>query len=161
MNVEYEIDLYAKKTDQRVQFNKEAKNKFMAYAISNDALWTGNFRDLSSAITRLCTLADSSRITLTDVNDEIERLTLIWQPTEKQQTSSILLRYLSNEQISSLDNFDINQLTYTLTICQQHKSMAAAGRQLFNVSRTLKSQSNDSSRLQKYLGKFGIKWADI
>ncbi|MBE0366995.1 hypothetical protein PAUR_a0281 [Pseudoalteromonas aurantia 208] len=39
--------------------------------------------------------------------------------------------------------------------------MASAGRALFDVSRTLKTQQNDSSRLQKYLQKFGIKWADV
>lgn len=39
--------------------------------------------------------------------------------------------------------------------------MATAGRELFNVSRTLKSQVNDSSRLQKYLHKFGLKWGDL
>lgn len=32
---------------------------------------------------------------------------------------------------------------------------------IFNVSRTLKVQANDSSRLQKYLAKFGLKWGDI
>jgi len=160
-NIDYEVDLYAKKMGRRVQFNKEAKSTFINFATSNEALWTGNFRDLSSAITRLCTLADSSRITVEDVNDEIKRLKQAWYPYNQQSSSNVLLHYLEKTQVDTLDDFDINQLGYVLTICQQHNSMASAGRELFNVSRTLKSQINDSSRLQKYLSKFGLKWSDI
>jgi transcriptional regulatory protein RtcR len=161
VNVDYEIDLFAKKTGHRVQFNKEAQSTFIGFSTSNEALWSGNFRDLSSAITRLCTLADSSRITVDDVADEIERLKRAWNPTDQQSTENNLYRYLSKEQVDNLDTFDANQLNYVLNICQRHNSMASAGRELFDVSRTLKSQPNDSSRLQKYLSKFGLKWTDL
>ena len=72
-----------------------------------------------------------------------------------------LSNYLPIEQVEQLDKFDANQLSYVLDVCQRHNSMASAGRELFDVSRTLKSQPNDSSRLQKYLSKFGLKWGDI
>jgi len=160
-NVDYEIDLFAQKTGQRVLFNKEAKNSFISFSTSNEAAWSGNFRDLSSAITRLCTLADSSRITNEDVEEEIERLKLAWNPSDQQSKTNNLNNYLSKEQIDQLDQFDARQLSYVLGVCQQHNSMASAGRVLFDVSRTLKSQPNDSSRLQKYLSKFGVKWTDI
>jgi transcriptional regulatory protein RtcR len=161
VNVDYEIDLFAKKTGHRVQFNKEAQSTFIGFSTSNEALWSGNFRDLSSAITRLCTLADSSRITVDDVADEIERLKRAWNPSDQQSTDNILYKYLPKEQVENLDTFDANQLNYVLDTCQRHNSMASAGRELFDVSRTLKSQPNDSSRLQKYLSKFGLKWSDL
>jgi transcriptional regulatory protein RtcR len=161
VNVDYEIDLFAKKTGHRVQFNKEAQSTFIGFSTSNEALWSGNFRDLSSAITRLCTLADSSRITVDDVEEEVERLKRAWNPSGQQSTSNILYKYLPKEQVENLDTFDANQLRYVLDTCQRHNSMASAGRELFDVSRTLKSQPNDSSRLQKYLSKFGLKWVDI
>jgi transcriptional regulatory protein RtcR len=160
-NVDYEIDLFAQKTGHRVQFNKEAKNSFISFSTSNEATWSGNFRDLSSAITRLCTLADSSRITNDDVEEEIERLKLSWNPSGQQSNTNNLNNYLSKEQIDQLDQFDARQLSYVLDVCLRHNSMASAGRELFDVSRTLKSQPNDSSRLQKYLSKFGLKWGDI
>ncbi|QIJ86943.1 AAA family ATPase [Vibrio coralliilyticus OCN008] len=160
-NVDYEIDLYAQKSGQRVQFNKEAKHAFISFAISNEALWTGNFRDLSSAITRLCTLADSSRISVDDVKDEIERLKRSWYPTRQQSKLTHLEECLSAAEVEQLDQFDANQLNFVLSVCRRHSSMASAGRELFNVSRTLKAQTNDSSRLQKYLAKFGLKWADL
>ncbi|WP_199609635.1 RNA repair transcriptional activator RtcR [Flocculibacter collagenilyticus] len=160
-NIDYELDRYAQITGQRVQFNKEAKLAFVDFATSNKALWTSNFRDLSSAITRLCTLADSSRITAVDVTDEIERLNVAWFDTEQPSTATSLANYLSPEAIAQLDHFDANQLSFVLGVCEHHNSMASAGRELFNVSRTMKSQPNDSSRLQKYLGKFGLKWRDL
>jgi transcriptional regulatory protein RtcR len=68
---------------------------------------------------------------------------------------------LEPSQRSALDEFDAHQLNYVLAICQQNKSMASAGRALFNISRDNKSSSNDSSRLQKYLAKFSLKWSEI
>ena len=161
INIDHEMRVFAQKTGQRIQFNKEAEQRFIAFSISNEALWSGNFRDLSSAITRLCTLADSSRITMMDVQEEIDRLKQVWGSSESHTLTCHLYKYLTEAQIQGLDKFDVNQLNYVLTICEQHNSMASAGRALFDVSRTLKSQVNDSSRLQKYLSKFGLKWADI
>lgn len=160
-NVDYEIDLFTHKSGQRVQFNKEAKNTFINFATSNEAVWTGNFRDLSSAITRLCTLADSSRISVDDVKDEIERLKRSWYPASQNIRLKNLEECLSAEQIERLDQFDAHQLSFVLSVCKRHNSMASAGRELFDISRTMKSQPNDSSRLQKYLAKFELKWADI
>ncbi len=160
-NIDYEIDLYAQKMGERVRFNKEAKTLFERFALSERALWSGNFRDLSSAITRLCTLADSSRIAVSDVQEEIQRLEQNWYAGEQVSGDKNLDRYLSKAQLAELDTFDINQLNYVLTICARHSSMAAAGRELFNVSRTKKSQVNDSTRLQKYLAKFGLSWRQI
>lgn len=48
--------------------------------IINEALWSGNFRDLSSAITRIFTLADSSRITI----DNVDGLKHTWNPSSQQ-----------------------------------------------------------------------------
>lgn len=164
-NIEFELEQYSRKTGQRVQFNKEARQAFVRFAQSPDALWTGNFRDLSAAITRLCTLADSSRISLADVNEEISRLSLSWRnPDAEQQpetNSDLLLSYFSSQQLTHIDMFDQLQLKAVLHVCQQSASMAAAGRVLFNFSRDQKNSSNDSARLQKYLARFGLKWADI
>ncbi|MBO9489781.1 RNA repair transcriptional activator RtcR [Endozoicomonas sp. G2_1] len=160
-NIDYEIELFSQNNGERVRFNKEAHNAFVRFACSSEALWSGNFRDLSSAITRLCTLADSSRITTDDVQEEIERLKRLWTPTCTQTLNQHLSRYLSKQQIAQLDSFDAKQLDYVLSVCSQHNSMASAGRELFNVSRTLKAKQNDSTRLQKYLAKFELKWSEL
>ena len=160
-NIDYEVGIYEKKTGQRVQFNKEARSAFESFAKSGEAVWSGNFRDLSSAITRLCTLADSSRISVDDVKEEVERLSLAWQTPKTSTSNSALRNYLCDEDIEHLDKFDSTQLNYVLEICEKHKNMASAGRELFDISRTKKVIKNDSTRLQKYLLKFGLKWSDI
>ena len=48
-----------------------------------------------------------------------------------------------------------------INICRQHKSLAAAGRVLYNVSREQLAKPNDSDRLRKYLQKYGLTWADV
>lgn len=160
-NIDFEIERYAQAADHRVRFNKEAREVFEQFAMSPEALWQGNFRDLSSAITRLCTLADSSRISVNDVKEEIARLRAAWRPHVKGTAENNLQRYFTREQLQEIDAFDQHQLSYVLDTCARHQSMAAAGRELFDISRTKKSQVNDSTRLQKYLAKFGLNWAVV
>lgn len=160
-NVDYELEQFSKKTGHRVQFNKEALELFLKFALSPEASWTGNFRDLSAAITRLSTLSDASRISVSDVKQETTRLHAMWQGDAEQSTRWLLDKFLDPSDIRRLDTFDQQQLNYVINICQQHKSLAAAGRALFDVSRLQKSSSNDSSRLQKYLAKFNLSWGQI
>lgn len=161
-NLEYELQIYSEKNGRRVRFSREAKTLFLQFAHSEAALWSGNFRDLRSAVTRLCTLADMSRITEQDVLNEIVRLKTSWEFDVAQSDElTVLARYMTEQQRSQLDCFDANQLNFVLQICEKNSSMAAAGRELFDVSRELKVKVNDSSRLQKYLAKFDIRWADI
>ncbi|WMS88911.1 RNA repair transcriptional activator RtcR [Pleionea litopenaei] len=160
-NLDYELDRYAAAQGQRIQFNKEAKQRFLDFATSPEAVWHGNFRDLSSAVTRLCTLADSSRISEDQVCLEIERLKHSWQLHQPSDQLKVLELFLTQEQIEAIDPFDRLQLNYVLNVCMQHKSLASAGRELFAVSRKQKSKPNDSSRLQKYLLKYTIKWESI
>ncbi|PML81357.1 RNA repair transcriptional activator RtcR [Enterovibrio norvegicus] len=157
-NLEYELRSFSENHGHRIRFNKEARNAFLQFAHSSKATWQGNFRDLSSAITRLGTLADSSRISVEDVNDEVQRLTASWSPSDTPSLATSSLNVLRDDVLMDLDDFDKHQLQFVLDVCARHDSMAAAGRELFNVSRTKKTQANDSSRLQKYLAKFGLNW---
>ncbi|MGF1688505.1 RNA repair transcriptional activator RtcR [Photobacterium japonica] len=158
-NVEFELTRYMEKNNHRVQFNKEAKTAFLTFAQSPDALWLGNFRDLGAAITRLCTLADQSRISVSDVHAEIARLQLAWSEPSSAPPTQALECYL--EDSTQLDNFDKQQLSYVLSVCEASNTLAAAGRELYNISRLTKSSTNDASRLQKYLAKFGLAWKAI
>ncbi|ESP92472.1 MULTISPECIES: RNA repair transcriptional activator RtcR [Pseudoalteromonas] len=160
-NIDFELDKYSQEQGRRVRFNKEARMAYLNFAHSERATWQGNFRDLGSSMIRLATLADGSRISKDDVDEEISRLQRDWQLTNATLHGSCLIHIMNDGQIASLDAFDRQQLEYVVTVCLQSPSMAAAGRVLFDVSRTQKSTANDSSRLQKYLAKFGIKWRDI
>ena len=77
-----------------------------------------------------------------------------------QKHGSPFFRLPENIRREDWDLFDLQQLENVLAICRQSKSMAEAGRALFNVSRNSRSTPNDSDRLRKYLARFGLTWAD-
>ena len=52
-------------------FNTEARQRFLAFATSGAARWSGNFRDLNAAVTRMATLAPGGRITVEQVEAEV------------------------------------------------------------------------------------------
>jgi transcriptional regulatory protein RtcR len=45
--------------------------------------------------------------------------------------------------------------------CKESRSLSDAGRRLFGASRAKKTSTNDADRLRKYLGRFGIEWAQL
>ena len=64
----------------------------------SEAQWTGNFRDLAGAVARMATLAPGGRITPAVVDDEIERLRMVWRgPAEGASDSALVDRYLDGQ----------------------------------------------------------------
>jgi len=68
---------------------------------------------------------------------------------------------LSAEVYDNIDVFEKAQLAEVIRICKDSKSMADAGRKLFDKSRLQKSASNDSQRLKTYLGKYKIVFKEL
>jgi len=48
-NLQFELDQYARKTGNHVTFSKEARKRFLDFALSGGAAWNGNFRGLNAA----------------------------------------------------------------------------------------------------------------
>jgi transcriptional regulatory protein RtcR len=132
----------------------EARRAYLRFASSPEALWSGNFRELSASITRMATLADGGRITEDIVNDEIGRLRDSWLEPQ----SDMLVGLLASEELDKLDEFDRLQLESVVRVCKRSRSLAEAGRSLFGASRELRRTVNDSDRLRKYLQRFGHSW---
>ena len=164
-NIKHELELFTRKAGHKVDFNKGAKEKYLKFAHSEQALWKANFRDLNSSITRMATLANGGRITEEVVSTEIERLNYDWQnyqPVNRNKTNQDVLReVLGKEALEKIDLFDQIQLADVIIICQQSKSMADAGRKLFNISREAKANPNDSHRLRLYLRKYGVEFKQL
>jgi sigma54-dependent transcription regulator len=55
----------------------------------------------------------------------------------------------------------VRQLAEVLRVCRASRSLAEAGRVLFNHSRTQKACANDSHRLKQYLQKLGLEFQGI
>ena len=160
-NIEHELQQFTIKAGYKVNFNKAARELYLQFAYSPQALWRANFRDLNSSITRMATLAVGGRITETLVAEEIVRLQTAWAGFAPSIVDDSLNSELSAEILANLDLFDSLQLVEVVRVCRNSRSLAEAGRVLFNRSRTQKASVNDSHRLKQYLQKFGLAFSDL
>lgn len=161
-NIEYELDAWARKHNDHVSFNKSARQAYLNFATSPNAVWSANFRDLNASITRMATFAAGGRITEDIVDDEIQRLLRNWNTAKAgNKYLTLMEQLLGPEKVAELDYFDQAQLVAVLEVCMVSRSMAEAGRSLFNVSRVKKSSGNDSHRVRQFLAKFGLSFDDV
>ncbi len=144
-----------------MSFNKEAKAQFLNFATLPGTVWSGNFRDLNASITRMATLAPGGRITPEVVEREKVRLNNAWNQNKPDESTQLLQKYFSIEQIQEIDLFDRAQLSLVIEVCQNSKNIAEAGRTLYQASRKKRSTVNDSDRIRKYLARFGLDWQQI
>lgn len=158
-NLDYELDRYAEREGERVTFNKEGREHYLAFATSAEALWQGNFRDLASSVTRMATFSPKGRIDSSVVSLEIERLKRTWGSNQDRTDS--LERLLESDALDSIDPFDRIQLAYVVDTCRSSRSLSDAGRKLFAASRQQRSSTNDADRLRKYLNRFTLDWHKV
>jgi transcriptional regulatory protein RtcR len=110
----------------------------------------------------MATLAVGGRITEELVAEEINRLTNAWSGFSKTDSKDDgLSDVLSASALAELDLFDRLQLAQVVKVCQNSRSLAQAGRELFNHSRSQKTSVNDSHRLKQYLQKFGLEFQSL
>ncbi|MEP7338040.1 MAG: RNA repair transcriptional activator RtcR [Acidobacteriota bacterium] len=160
-NLEFELEEFAARQGARVTFSREARAKFLKFAVSSDAHWQGNFRDLNSAITRMATLAPGGRISTQVAEEEIERLREQWAEPAESDDGQMLEALLDRDKLEEMDLFDRMQLGSVIKVCRESGSLSEAGRKLFSSSRELKKTANDADRLRKYLTRFGLNWQDL
>ena len=162
-NVDFLLARAIAESGRAVRFNVEAKTQYLKFAQSGDALWSGNFRDLSASVTRLATLADGGRISTSLVDAEIQRLKWLWQrrPSAEDGEGVDLAALLGTDALEEIDLFDRLQLESVVRICRDSRTLSDAGRRLFDRSREQRTVVNDADRLRKYLIKFGLSWESL
>ena len=154
-NLDFELQKFAQELGRQVAFNKNAKARFLRFALDPASPWTGNFRDLNAAVLRMATLAPGGRIGEDQVNAEIGRLQRRWGGSAPADPVAQVLGE------TPIDRFDRAQLNEVILACQEHPTAAAAGRALFAHSRTQRATQNDGDRLRKYLAKWGLDFAGL
>jgi transcriptional regulatory protein RtcR len=159
-NLDYELDRFAEREGARITFNKEARDRYLAFAMSPDARWAGNFRDLAASVTRMATFSPKGRIDRDCVEAEIARLGRLWA-SESGAGDDGLEAVLDAGALTELDPFDRVQLALVVETCRTSRSLSEAGRTLFVASRARRSSSNDADRLRKYLARFGLEWGRV
>ncbi len=165
-NVDHELEQLARASGRRVTFNREARERFLAFA--RTAPWPRNFRDLGGAVVRMGTLAPAGRIDLETVEEEIGRLGATWagardgrpggRAGESRAEDDPVAALLGDV---ALDRFDHVQLAEVLRVCRASASLSEAGRALFAVSRAQRTSVNDADRLRKYLARFELDWERV
>lgn len=160
-NLEFELERVGDGLNQRLTMSREARERYLTFARSAEARWSGNFRDFGASLRRMATLCEGGRISVSEVDDELERLRAHWRgerdaATEPPQPDGALDRLLDGARLSTLDRFDRIQLEEVVRVCQSARSLSDAGRVLFAASRSARSTTNDADRLRKYLAKYGL-----
>lgn len=154
-NLDFELARVSRELGTRISFSTEARGHFMKFALK--APWPGNFRDLSSLVTRLATMCEGGRITEFDVAFEAQFLHETWNGSGEPSDGRIAQLLLGR----SLDRFERVQLEEVLSVIGETSSMAEAGRALYSESRVLKSKSNDTDRVRKFLNKHDLDYATV
>lgn len=172
-NVDYELGRLGTELGTRIRLRGPARRKYLNFALSDEALWLGNFRDLIASLTRMSTLASGGDITVDGIDREIERLKRIWrgngQAVENGQKEKLaeagaraqLELFLGAVRYEALDELDQTLLAKVLQVCTTSKSVAEASRRLMGKSREKMSKPNDTHRLKAYLGRWDIDPADM
>ena len=151
-NLDWELERISEELGRRVRMNREARDRYLAWATGPVATWRGSFRDLHASVVRMATLADGGRIDRAIVDDELVRLT----PHVAQDRVQRVL----GARAASLDRFDRVQLDDVLAVCAAARTLSEAGRTLFAASRAERTSVNDADRLRKYLARFDLSFDD-
>ena len=166
-NINYELDRHTRLKGFKADFLPEARERYLNFAMSPEAIWPGNFRDLSSSIERMQSYALGGIINEELVEEEIIRLRAIWHtpalaelPAPKQGVP-LLSRLFTPSQLDQMDLFDKIQLENVIRVCCDCSTRTEAGRKLFGVSRGRKKHADDTTRLNKYLKSQGVTWEQI
>ena len=163
-NLDYELLRYTQRTHKHVSFSKEARARFLEFALAPSTAWPGNFRDLNAMVVRMATLSDGGRITTDLVEEEIARTQGAATSCARPGTDALpadLAALLGSGYEARYAAIDLVQLAYVASICRESETMSAAAKKLYAVSRLAKKSSNDSDRLSKYLARFGLKFKQI
>jgi transcriptional regulatory protein RtcR len=160
-NVDFELERSTTALGVQVTFSREARARYLDFAASDEAIWSGNFRDLGASVIRMATLAPGGRIRVDEVDEELARLRSIWAGAPTTSGESEAIGRVLRTVVAPIDPFDRAQLAHVVDVCASSANLSAAGRVLFAESRKEKTSSNDADRLKKYLARFGLSFAEI
>ena len=137
-------------------FEAKARKKFLAFARSAEAKWTGNYRDLRAAVERMMTLAGSGEVTEAVVGKEINRLKNEWERGRSNDAVDELL----GERGQTLGRLDRTVLACAIEVCRKHETQAQAAEELYGP-RPPGDKSNLSSLLRGLLTKYDLSFKQI
>lgn len=152
-NIDYELSKFENETQQHIEFNKEGRDAFLAYANSPETAWRGNFREFCSMIHRMAVFADDGIITEGIVRNEIVRNN---RCSIALTSDDALVRILGPDYQKHIDPIDAIQLKYAIDVCLHSPNAAAACRTLFASSIASGKKITPTTRVKQYLERFNL-----
>lgn len=156
-NLDYELRKATNPLPADRRFLSPARKAYLEFAVSQDAAWTGNFRDLSSSVERMITLSKRGVIDDEVVQDEIQTLKRKWcgrgQPDAGRESDipDDLVGLVMPDH--SLNLFEHNQLNFVLKKSLECTSYAALSRLLYGD----KAGTNAAQKSRSYLLGYGLE----
>lgn len=164
-NVAYELERLSREMNLAVRFTAEAERRFLRFALAEDALWPGNFRELAATLERMATFSIKGSITSSIVEREITAVRARWRAAsgqgESREDLKTLEEVLQPQLRAQLDLFEQFHLAGVIAVCRASATPAEAGRKLYAVSRLRKRRMDDGNRLHNYLKGYGLSWEDV
>ena len=167
-NLVYELDRFKKSKSMKVKFNKEAKSAYLKFALSDEALWVRNFRDLSASMERMGILSDEGVITEEVVMAEIMRLKALWRVNKPKTSCNI--DWVVNAvcaaggSLQSISRHDAAVLREVIEVCRASKNARTAAITLYSVREDEHSTlpiSNPGARLANYLKRYELTYKNV
>ncbi|MBL8683420.1 MAG: sigma 54-interacting transcriptional regulator [Myxococcales bacterium] len=154
-NARYELEQFEARFHKRARFSRAALAKYLAYAKSDEARWTHNFRDLAQSVLRMASSADEGLIDTDDVDEEIRVLREAWsEPSAARDRRSPVAR---DDDDRAWDLVDRVVRDVVIDALRASKSLAEAGRVLFDGKRPSKAPAvNYSDRARKLCQRLAI-----
>ena len=158
-NLTYELAKAQTKEGVCYRFPEQVRQRYLKFATSEDALWSGNFRDLAASVERMTTLCEGGVIDDGVVEEEIEMLKAAWQGHARLTKSAaastdLVARVLPGH---TLNLFEHAQLNLVLCLCGAAKSYADLGRRVYGAD----VGKNPSQRIRDFLAVHGLSLEDV
>jgi transcriptional regulatory protein RtcR len=151
-NVRYELEQFSQRFRSNARFSRAALARYLAFGRSDEASWAHNFRDLSQSVLRMAASADEGLIDTDDVDREIATLRDAWSGSELPQPASVG----SSPGPASMDRVDRVVFDSVVSALRASRSLAEAGRALFDGPRKKGASVNYSDRARKLCLRLGI-----
>ena len=171
-NIDFELRRLREEMGLFVDFTPPARQRYLEFAISPEAVWPGNFRTLMASIERMATYSLHGVIDPDIVDRELALLRSRWReevppapspsqscgPEARFPLQTALAKHGMLPPVAQRDLFDAVQLEEVLAVCRESATRSEAGRRLFACSRQRKGRADDTARLNKYLKSHGLSW---
>lgn len=150
-NVRFELDRFCESYRSNARFSRVALAAYLAFATSEDARWTHNFRDLSQSVLRMASSASEGLIDADDVRDEIALLREAWRDDDAPIDAAS-----RDGAATSADRIERVQRQAVIDALARSKTLAAAGRILFDQREGEGRSINYSDRARKLCLRLGV-----